>query len=106
MLILNNKLFEDELGYFEMLKRGEGYISEILILHCDKWRLSNQPEITADILDSTVNLIANIFKDFSLDVSSADRVNIYDYFFNTRPNYYSIKQYIIDEISKILGGLK
>ena len=103
MLILNNKLFETELEYFEMLKSGEGYISERIVSFCDRYRLNNQPELTADLLDSTVNLIVNIFKDFSLDVSSADRANIYDYFFNTRPNYYSIKQYIIDEISKILG---
>lgn len=103
MLILSNKLFENELEYFEMLKHGEGYISERLILHCDKWRLNNQPEVTADMLDSTVNFVTNVFKDFALDVSSEDKVNIYNHFFNTRPNYYSIKQFIIDEINKILG---
>ena len=103
MLILNNKLFETELEYFEELKNGGGYISERLILHCDQWRLANQPEITANILDSTVNFVVNIFKDFSLDVRSSDKVDIYNHFYKTRPNYYSIKQYIIDEINKILG---
>ena len=47
--------------------------------------------------------LQTLFKDFALDVSSEDKVNIYNHFFNTRPNYYSVKQYIIDEIDKILG---
>ena len=103
MLILNNKLFETELEYFEMLKRGEGYISERIVSFCDRYRLNNQPELTADLLDSTINFVTNIFKDFALSVSNDDRDDIYNHFFNTSPNYYSIKQYIIDEIGKILG---
>ena len=102
MRILNTNLFEEELEYYERLKNGGGYISEEIILLCDKHHLNNSPEITPEIIDSIINFLTNIFKDFSIEVSEQDVEDMKEYFKSNRPNYYSIKQYIIIEIEKIL----
>lgn len=102
MRILSTELFEKELEWYVKLKKGEGYISEKIILLCDNHRLSNTPEITLEILDSIINFLTNIFKDFSIEVSEQDVEDMKEYFKGNKPYYYSIKQYIIIEIEKIL----
>ena len=102
MRVLDTSLFDRELEFYEALKKGGGHISEKIILLCDHHRLNSTPEITPEIMDSIINFLTNIFKDFSIEVSEQDVEDMKEYFKGNKPYYYSIKQYIVIEIEKIL----
>lgn len=106
MKISNMDLFNEELEYYEKLKRGEGYISERIILLCDKHRLNGTPEITPEIMDSIINFITSIFKDFFVEVGEKNVEDMKKYFKDNRPYYYSIRQYLIIEMEKLLEKKK
>ena len=109
--ILNYNLFKLELDNFDRLKNAGGPINDKLILHCDKWNLSNlkrsdmTEEKYSEIIDGTVNFIINIFKDFSIDIDYNSIKDIVKNFYNiniSAPNYYSIKEYIIRKIDPLI----
>ena len=103
MKILNDDLFKRELEWLEDLKKAEGPYNERIISFCDRWHLANGSEFNK-IKDPLLNFITNVFKDFSLDLEEIDKKSITDYFSKEKPNYYSIKKFIIDTIGKIVDN--
>lgn len=65
-------------------------------------RLSYGPEVTPQLLEAIVNYLTKIFGDFSILIDTEDGGAIKKYFSEVKkPNYYSIKEFIITEISKV-----
>lgn len=95
--------FEYELEWFEALKKASGPLNEKLILHCDKWRLNDTKDGNKNTgcITSTTSHILQLFKQFGIDTDETLTERILFYFFNTPPNYYSIKEFIINELDKV-----
>ena len=109
--IINQNLFNLEIDNFKRLEKASGCINDKIILHCDKWHLADlkRSEMTeekySEIIDATVNLITNIFKDFSIEIDYELIKDIVKNFYNiniSAPNYYSIKEYIIRKIKPLI----
>ena len=109
--IINQNLFNLEIDNFKRLEKASGCINDKIILHCDKWHLADLKrsemieEKYSEIIDATVNLITNIFKDFSIDIDYELIKDIVKNFYNiniSAPNYYSIKEYIIRKIKPLI----
>lgn len=65
-------------------------------------RLSYGPDVTPELLESIVNYLTKIFGDFSILIDTEDGNAIKKYFTEVKkPNYYSIKEFIVTEITKV-----
>lgn len=105
MKILNKKIFQNELEWLEELKKASGYVNESIISFCDHKRLSDAPPVTPSLIESLVNFLTKKFADFSIEVEPEDIEDIKRYFSDVnKPNYYSIKEYIITQITKVKEG--
>lgn len=101
MKILDKTIFYSELEWLEALQKAEGYVNERIISFCDHNRLANNPKITTTELDSVVNFLTKIFSDFSVYLEVEDIMDIKKHFLKVqKPNYYSIKNYIITNLQK------
>lgn len=110
MRIANEKVFKiktaslylRELEWLEALQKAEGWVNESIISFCDRYRLSYGPEVTPQLLEAIVNYLTKIFGDFSILIDTKDGDAIKKYFSEVKkPNYYSIKEFIITEITKV-----
>lgn len=100
--IMDGSLFQKELEWLEALQKAEGWVNESIISFCDRHRLSYGPEVTPQLLEAIVNYLTKIFGDFSILIDTEDGDVIKKYFSEVKkPNYYSIKEFIITEISKV-----
>lgn len=100
--IMDKTLFQKELEWLEALQKAEGWVNESIISFCDRHRLSYGPEVTPKLLESIVNYLTKIFGDFSILIDTEDGNAIKKYFTVVKkPNYYSIKEFIITEITKV-----
>ena len=100
--ILDKTSFQKELEWLEALQKAEGWVNESIISFCDRHRLSYGPDVTPELLESIVNYLTKIFRDFSIDIDTEDSIEIKKYFSTVKkPNYYSIKEYVIIQITKI-----
>ena len=95
MKIINPALFQRELEWYEALKKAEGPINESIISLVDRTR---EPE-------SITNFIVNNLRDFSLDVSIEERDEILRYFRIMDPTYYTVKEYILNSVAKVLDDM-
>lgn len=100
--IIDETLFQKELEWLEALQKAEGWVNESIISFCDRHRLSYGPDVTPELLESIVNYLTKIFGDFSLVLDTEDCIEIKKYFSEVKkPNYYSIKEFIVTEITKV-----
>lgn len=95
MKIINSTLFQRELEWYEALKKAEGCINESIISLVDRTR---EPE-------SVTNFIVNTLRDFSLDITIEERDEILRYFKTMAPNYYTVKEYILNSVAKVLDSM-
>lgn len=94
MKIIDKKLFDMELEWFEALKKARGPINESIINLVDYKRTT----------ESVTNFLTNKFKDFSLEIQEEDIVKFKEAFPNPEAiNYYTVKDFIIKEIELILS---
>lgn len=100
--IMDETLFQKELEWLEALQKAEGWVNESVISFCDRHRLSNSPEVTPELLEAIVSYLTKIFGDFSILIDTEDGNAIKKYFTEVKkPNYYSIKEFIVTEITKV-----
>lgn len=105
--IMDETLFQKELEWLEALQKAEGWVNESIISFCDRHRLSYGPDVTPELLESIVNYLTKIFGDFSILIDTEDGNAIKKYFTEVKkPNYYSIKEFIVTEITKVFSLLK
>lgn len=105
--IMDETLFQKELEWLVALQKAEGWVNESVISFCDRHRLSNGPEVTPELLEAIVSYLTKIFGDFSILIDTEDGNAIKKYFTEVKkPNYYSIKEFIVTEITKVFSLLK
>lgn len=105
--IMDKTLFQKELEWLEALQKAEGWVNESIISFCDRHRLSYGPDVTPELLEAIVSYLTKIFGDFSILIDTEDGNAIKKYFTEVKkPNYYSIKEFIVTEITKVFSLLK
>lgn len=91
MNIINKTLFDNELDNLTKLEESSGPISERIINFVDRTR----------DLESCINFLCNIFKDFSLDIDASDKDKFKQYFSKNEINYFTLKHYICLKINEL-----
>lgn len=109
MIVKNKEKFINEIKWFEELsKNSGGPYNEKLILFCDKWRLADGNAGTK-VISYTVRFIDDIFEQAGIYLQPSELFDIEEFFTKNPPNYYSIKEKIINisyETEKIISSSK
>lgn len=103
MKILDIVLFKNELEWLEALKNARGPYNERIITFCDHRHLADRVKPVSLVLaEGVVNFLTKVFSDFSIDISTEDKIEIKNHFLNIeKPNYYTLKAYIIKKIEEV-----
>lgn len=106
VIILDKDIFRNELEWFEALKKADGPYNERIISFCDRWHLANAKELpTEDFIENILGpFLEKIFKDFGLELFGEDGENI-PFYSDKLPNYYTIKEFIIQIVGFCEKGL-
>lgn len=106
MKIENKEKFENGLENFNLLRNSAGCINEEIILFCDNFRLTEnniQFNLLLPHLENFLNSI--LFNNFGIKPNKKFSSKFLNFFGNNRPNYYTIKEFIIQTISGIYLNL-
>lgn len=103
MKILNITFFKNELEWLEALKKADGPYNESIISFCDHHHLADRVKPVSLVLaDGVINFLTKIFSDFSIELSTEDKIEIKNHFLKVeKPNYYTLKAYIIKKIEEV-----
>lgn len=95
MRIKDHKKFEREMENFQALKEAYGCYNDDIILFCDYSKRDNE---------RLHIFIERLFSDFGIELNINDFYKLDEHFEEIIINYYSIKEYIINNIELLING--
>lgn len=96
MIVKDKEKFIAEIKWFEELsKNSSGPYNEKLILFCDKWHLADG-KVGLKEIKYTLRFIDDLFEKIGVYLTSSEYFELEEFFTNIKPNYYSIKEKIIN----------
>ena len=98
--IANLDKFQRELEWFNELKKAGGPYNEEIISFCDRWHLADSKIVSNDVVKITAERFVKWIEDFGLiAVNKEDFLaSIFMKFTVNKPNYYSIKEALLETV--------